>query len=322
MLLDEFSIIETFFQNQQQQRDDVVLNSGDDCALLKVPNNKLLAVSTDTLVAGVHFFEDMPPEALGYKSLAVNLSDLAAMGAEPAWVTMNLTLPSVNEKWLTEFATGFYQLANRYQVNLVGGDLTKGPLSITLTVHGFVDDKNVLRRDAARPGDFIYVSGMLGDAGAALKILQSEIQTDEKIKNYLIHKLYYPKPRIELGKKLNSFANAAIDISDGLVGDLSHILKMSEVGAILFVDQLPLSKELKSLSEKTDIIKLALTAGDDYELCFTISEKNRDQTIQLLNDFDCTCIGKIDDSKKLKLINTDGSVYKLSGHSYLHFSNV
>ena len=255
MPLDEFSIIKQFFQNQQLQRDDVFLNSGDDCAVLQPPVGKLLAVSTDTLVAGVHFFEDMLPEALGYKSLAVNLSDLAAMGAEPAWVTMNLTLPSIDGNWLRDFSTGFFKLANQYHVNLIGGDLTRGPLSITVTVHGFLNQKNVLRRDAAKPGDLIYVSGPLGDAGAALKILESEITTDSATKAALIKKLYYPTPRIELGKALSSIANAALDISDGLIGDLSHILKSSGVGATLFVDQLPLSQELKSLSQQIDIKK-------------------------------------------------------------------
>jgi len=311
----EFAIIEKYFTKNALNRRDVKLGIGDDCALLAPPPNQLLAISTDTMVSGVHFFPNVSPKTLGHKILAINLSDLAATGATPAWATLCLTMPKANEKWLKSFCQGFFKLAKQYQVSLVGGDLTQGPLSITAQVCGFVPKQQSLRRDAAKPGDLIFVSGTLGDAGAALNMLQKKLNAPKE----LLQKLETPQPQIALGKKLLGIANAAIDISDGLAADLQHILDKSHVGATVFVDDLPLSKQLKSIANKTIAKHCALSAGDDYELCFTISNAKYQKHKKLLSKLNCTCIGKIEKKPGLRLKNAEGSTYHLKKLGYKHF---
>ena len=197
------------------------------------------------------------------------------MGATPAWVTMALTLPRADQNWLQEFCEGFFTLANRHQVQLVGGDLTRGPLSITVQAMGFVPPQQALRRSGAKPSDLIYVTGTLGDAGLALKCLQKNFHLDTNQQRDVLRHLNQPEPRIATGKQLLGIAHAAIDISDGLAADLSHILEDSHTGAILYVDQLPLSSILEKSLAHNDAIALALSAGDDYELCFTIPPDKR-----------------------------------------------
>ena len=316
----EFSLIETYFTAITPQRNDVILGIGDDCALLQCPTDHVVAVSIDTLVEGIHFFADVDPESLGHKSLAVGLSDLAAMGAKPAWFTLALTLPDSNEIWLKAFSQGLATLAKQHNIQLVGGDTTRGPLTISIQVHGFVKAEQALRRSGAQAGDLIYVSGTLGDAGAALQLKLQQWE-DKNLtaqdKLYLVQRLEKPTPRLQLGQDLLKFATSAIDISDGLSADLSHILKKSKVGATVDLIKLPLSSSLQKISaEKAG--KLALSSGDDYELCFTIpAAKQREFESAVAEQ--CTLIGKIEAAPELRVIALDGQKLSITGTGYDHF---
>ncbi len=309
-MLNEFGLIQQFFQQPSKKRTDVVLGIGDDCALLKVPAGYQLAVSMDTLVADVHFAADTAPFDIGYKALAVNLSDLAAMAAEPAWVTLALTLPAYHVDWLSHFSQGFFAAAETFDLQLIGGDTTRGPLSMTLQVHGFIPDGKALTRSGARPGDLIYVTGCLGDAGLAL-------QLGEAAPLALMQRLLRPSPRVHEGLLLRDMATSAIDISDGLAADLSHILACSQVGATLEVERLPLSNELLAATHRLHAQTLALTAGDDYELCFTIAPQHAAYLAQL--PINCTCIGTIESSLGLRVQSVDGSPLPLTKLGYSHF---
>ena len=317
----EFSLIEQYFSRLTAEREDVTLGIGDDCALLQCPQGKELAVSIDTLVEGVHFFADVDPHALGFKALAVNLSDLAAMGAEPVWFTLALTLPENNPAWLEGFSSGLATAAKASGIQLVGGDTTRGPLTISIQVHGLVDAGQALRRDGAKPGDRIYVSGTLGDAGAALKH-RLEAWSPDVLNDAdwaaLQQRLEYPTPRNALAESLRHFANAAIDISDGLLADLSHILKRSDVGARLQTHDLPLSSSLKKLSQEL-ASELALSSGDDYELCFTVPAKLADELEQQCSDI--TFIGEISAQPGLILVDASGQETTANiRKGYDHFS--
>jgi thiamine-monophosphate kinase len=317
----EFTLIKSFFSALTANRDDVLLGIGDDCALLTPPNGQVLATSVDTLVAGVHFFNDVDPYRLGHKALAVNLSDLAAMGAKPAWFTLALTLPTANNDWLQRFSSGMADLARQHNLQLVGGDTTRGPLTISIQVTGFVDADKALRRDAARMGEQIFVSGTLGDAGAGLLLKQGKLPLDnltEQDQQYLLDRLECPTPRNVLSAALVSQSQAAIDISDGLLADLQHILSASHAGAVIDTDALPLSAALKKLPAEL-AIKLALTAGDDYELCFTLPTDKADEVKGKLNE-QVTCIGEITHTGNLRLLpeNTTDTRYESDG--YDHFN--
>ncbi|HEC73166.1 MAG TPA: thiamine-phosphate kinase, partial [Methylophaga aminisulfidivorans] len=274
MALNEFSLIQHYFSSATSKRADVIVDIGDDCAVLACPADKHLAVSIDTLVAGTHFFHDVAPKTLGHKSLAVSLSDLAAMGAQPAWFTLALTLPEIDEDWLKAYAEGLAELAESHRIQLVGGDTTKGPLSISIQVHGFVEHGKQIQRSGAKKGDKIFVTGCLGDAGAALKQRLENwdsVDLDANDCRYLSRRLEMPTPRNSESEQLLPFMTAAIDVSDGLLADISHILSSSQVGADIHLANLPLSPSL----QKIDLHlaqTLALTAGDDYELCFTVPD--------------------------------------------------
>lgn len=317
----EFSLIETYFTDLTTKRDDVELGIGDDCALLQCPDDHVVAVSIDTLVEGIHFFKDVDPESLGHKSLAVGLSDLAATGAKPAWFTLALTLPDVEEKWLKGFSHGLDKLAKQYDIQLVGGDTTKGPLTISIQVHGFVKPEQALRRDGAQVGDLIYVTGSLGDAGAALQ-LKLETWSDEHLsiadKQYLIQRLEKPTARVQLGNNLQKFASAAIDISDGLSSDLGHILKKSGVGSVIDLTKLPLSPTLQKIDSK-QAQNFALNSGDDYELCFTITA-DKQAAFESTVTGTYTQIGTIEAETGLRIINADGQQQTITGSGYDHFS--
>ncbi len=319
--LSEFSLIQHYFEQLTVKRNDVLLGIGDDCALLACPEDKALAISIDTLVEKIHFFHDVDPESLGHKSLAVGLSDLAAMGAVPRWFTLALTLPEVDKQWLQKFSRGLAQLANQHNVQLVGGDTTKGPLSISIQVHGFVDSAKALRRDGAHVGDLIYVTNTLGDAGAALKLAQNKEVSknlNENDKRYLEQRLERPTPRLDMGEKLIGFASAAIDISDGLVADLGHILEKSGVGARIDLSSLPMSPSLLKFT-KVQAEQFALYSGDDYELCFTVPAK-RYAEIEGLLDGQCTRIGVITADEGVCVIEND-ELKALENKGYDHFSN-
>ena len=314
----EFDLIRRFFQQPSAKRGEVVLGIGDDCALVNVPKGMELAVTVDTLVSGIHFLPDVDPGRLGHKALAVNLSDLAAMGAKPAWCTLALTLPTVNELWLSEFSRGFFALANRFGIALVGGDTTRGPLSITVQAMGLVPDGLAMRRSGARPGDLIYVSGPLGAAGLGLKMRQGLTTNCDAA---AIDALECPEPRVALGERLRGLASACIDISDGLVADLAHLLDASGVGATLEVEHIPLIECVSNFIRDTQAIDLSLAAGDDYELCFTVPADRQAKVESLLERLGLSgrCVGKIEEIPGLRIQRYNQSiVLNISG--YDHFS--
>lgn len=311
----EFELIQNYFAQLTQQREDVLLGIGDDCALMRVPDGYELATTTDTLVAGIHFFDDVVPEALGHKSLAVNLSDLAAMGAEAAWVTLALTLDRMDETWLAGFSRGFAELAAEFDVQLVGGDTTQGPLSITITAFGLVPAGAALKRSTAEVGDLVCVTGQLGDAALALRALQGD-QRAKPFLNDLRHRLEYPQPRLAAGRALRGMAHAAIDLSDGLISDLGHILKQSGVGATLQLADLPLSPQMRRYLESEDDFILPLAGGDDYELCFTLPSVMLTHAQHRVTDF--TVIGRIDAKPGVRLHHHDGSQLKQQFVGYEH----
>lgn len=291
----EFDLIGRYFTEGGHKRKDVVVGVGDDCAVTTVAENQHLAITTDTLVSGVHFLPDAPARSVAYKTVAVNLSDLAAMGAEPAWISLSLSLPDVEEQWLEEFAAGLFELTRYYSVQLIGGDTVRGPMTLTITAQGFVPPNTALKRSNARPGDWIYVTGTLGDAGAGLDILTNKLQADGEVRDYLVNRHYYPTPRVAAGTALRRTASACIDVSDGLIGDLTHILKASNCGATVHVDRIPVSSQLFNVVDAKTAYEYALTAGDDYELIFTVSEEQRGnlETSLASTGVKATCIGQI-----------------------------
>jgi len=321
----EFSVIEKYF-TYDVARDDVVLGVGDDCALLSPPPGKQLAVTVDTLVSGVHFPVNTPAEEVAYKSLAVSLSDLAAMGAEPAWATLALTLQDVNEQWLEKFSTGFKETLNAYGLQLIGGDTTQGPLTVTVQLTGFVDAGKAMRRDAAKPGDRIYVTGTLGDAALGLKLLAVDDLPDPAISKACINKLNHPVPRVEFAQKAVEYCACAIDISDGLMADLGHILKASACGARLYYDQLPASTEFRNCAtylKSFDYQQMILAGGDDYELCMVASFENEKALFSLAESMGVllTHIGDVDASGKLSVLDSHGELIELKQSGYEHFAH-
>ncbi|RUR11344.1 thiamine-phosphate kinase [Legionella sp. km772] len=321
--MNEFELIAHFFSERKQgMRDDVVLGIGDDCAVLTLPQDKHLLMSMDTLVQGVHFPETTQASDIGYKALAVNLSDLAAMGGTPAWFSLALTLPTVDKTWLHGFSEGLFGLAEEFNVHLVGGDTTRGPLSLTIQVHGFAPVGKAITRQGAGVGDLIYVTNNLGDAGLALKHIQGQLQLPIDRFVAVLAQLNRPYPRVKEGQLLAHYATAMIDLSDGLISDLGHILKQSKVGARVYVDKLPLSSALSHSLPFTEAVGLALSAGDDYELCFTIpaAKKEAVEALMLKAGGKITCIGEIISEPQL-LLQKESEVFErgtLKGYS--HFS--
>ncbi len=318
----EFELIARYFNRVTSSRSDVEKGIGDDCALLNVPEKQTLAISTDTLVAGVHFLEDIHPTDLGYKALAVNLSDLAAMGADPAWLTLALTLPEVDDVWLKHFSNSLFALLDYYDMQLIGGDTTRGPLSLTLGIHGLVPQGRALKRSGARPGDWIYVTGTLGDSAAGLALLQQRIQAvDPVVHETLIKRHLRPMPRILQGQALRGLASSAIDLSDGLIADLGHILKASECGARIHLEALPLSPALLTQCDKAQAIHWALSGGEDYELCFTVPEINRGALDVALGHLGvpCWCIGQISSESTGVTLLQEGKAVELNVKGFDHF---
>lgn len=260
----EFELIGRYF-DVAGGRDDVEFAVGDDAALTRPVAGATLAMAMDTLVAGVHFPKDAPPDSIGHKALAVNLSDLAAMGAEPAWALLSVTLPEADEAWVEAFARGFFALAGGCGIALIGGDTSRGPLAVTVQVTGYV--RQPLRRDGARPGDRVWLSGAPGEAAAGLKCWQSG-EREGPDARALIARLHRPQPRLALGLELRGVASAAVDVSDGLLADAGHIAARSGVGLAIDADAVPLSPALRTLAGAA-ALDLALNGGDDYELCFT-----------------------------------------------------
>ena len=267
MPLGEFGLIERYF-SRRCGRGDVLLGVGDDAALLQVPPGQALVAATDTLVEGRHFLPGAPADSVGHQALAVNLSDLAAMGAEAAWALLSLSLPQPDESWLEAFASGLYALADRHGVALVGGDTVRGPRVVTVTALGFVEPSQALRRDGARPGDALYVSGWPGEAAAGLEALRRDPAADPG--DRLVRRYRYAEPQLSLGRALRGRASAAMDVSDGLFGDLQKLCVASGVGARLDLERLPVSRALERVHDRAACEQLVLFGGDDYELLFTV----------------------------------------------------
>lgn len=321
MALSEFDIIDRYFRSRVPGRRDVILGIGDDAAILSVAANQHLVVAMDTLVCDVHFPASAPARAVGHKALAVNLSDLAAMGAEPAWATLALTVPTVDEGWIRGFAEGFFSLARTFNVDLVGGDTTRGPLSVTVQVHGLVPPGAAMCRRGARPGDGVYVTGTLGDAALALVLADRRRRGGARERASLLSRLHTPLPRISAGLALREYASAAIDLSDGLIGDLGHVCRASGVGASIWVDKLPRSDAFVQLADEQERFRLALIGGDDYELCLTVPREHQSALEQAARSLECrlTQIGIIEREAALRCLHDDGSELRIRDGAYQHF---
>ncbi len=319
--MNEFALIAQYFTRPPRAGTHLRLGIGDDCALLDLPVGETLAISTDMLVGGRRFFGGTDPEALGHKALAVNLSDLAAMGATPLGFSLALALPAADAGWLDGFARGLFALADAYELQLIGGDTTKGPLNICITIYGSLPPDAALRRDGARAGDEIWVSGTLGDARLGLEALQGKRLLDRTLLRPASARLHRPEPRVGLGLALRGIAHAAIDVSDGLMGDLAHILERSGVGAVIDADALPCGEALSA--QDTDLRReFALNGGDDYELCFTAAPAQAAAVLAAAqaSGVRVTRIGRIVDAHGLQVTDGDGQPLAIAAHSFDHFN--
>ncbi|MBM5812031.1 MAG: thiamine-phosphate kinase [Gammaproteobacteria bacterium] len=319
MPVGEFELIERWFRDCGAARADVRLGVGDDAALVRVPADRELVLALDVINAGVHFPAESPGRTVGHRALAVNLSDLAAMGADPAWALLGLTLPAVDEHWVEEFAAGFAVLARRFGVSLVGGDTTRGALAASVTVAGFVAPGQALRRTGARPGDSIWISGTPGDAAAGLALLQSRLSGDDGARAALVQKFEFPEPRVALGCALRGLASACIDVSDGLVGDLGRMCVASAVGAELDARNLPLSPSLRAVADLAQALRFALAGGDDYELLFTAPAAARAGVEALAALVPLACIGTIVATPGVRVGGLPAGCD--AGHGFDHFAH-
>ncbi|MBC3831089.1 thiamine-phosphate kinase [Undibacterium amnicola] len=321
-MLSEFDLIKQYFVQNYAADSRIALGIGDDCALINPSPGMQLAISSDMLVSGRHFFPDADPYHLGHKCLAVNLSDLAAMGAKPLAFTLALSLPEANPNWLLPFSKGLLDLAQTHHCRLIGGDTTKGPLNICITIFGELPPGTALRRDAAQVDDDIWVSGTLGDARLALAAYWKELPLSPEDHRQAATRMHTPTPRIELGIALRGIAHAALDISDGLIGDLGHILESSKLGASLFIDRLPAGPVLRqqSLEQRRTF---TLAGGDDYELCFTAPVHQREAVIAagIASNTNVTRIGKIEANQGLRLLDDNHQTIKLSLQAFDHFTS-
>ena len=309
--MNEFELINRYF-NWPLSDPSVVLGVGDDAALFEIDADCQLVTSTDTLSEGVHFFEGALPGDIAYKSLAVNLSDIAAMGAQAKCFTLSLTLPKLDERWLQEFSSSLKEASEFFNVSLIGGDTTRGPLNITITILGAVEKSKAIKRSGANIGDDIYISGSLGDAALCLKKIN-----EGSVPNITeLNKLNKPVPRLKLGSALKNIASSCIDVSDGLEQDLSHILRASKVGAIIDSQSLPLSDTVRESIKTSQDWGLPLCGGDDYELCFTSDKSNQTEIKKLSESLKIriTKIGVINNSQTLEILGYEGS-----SKSYQHF---
>ncbi|NOZ11477.1 MAG: thiamine-phosphate kinase [Gammaproteobacteria bacterium] len=320
--MNEFSLIQRFFTSGGVSRDDVVLGVGDDGAVVRCSPDQEWVMTSDILLAGRHFPKATTAYDVAYKALAVNLSDLAAMGAEPAWASLQLVLPEADERWLSDFARGFYELAKGYDLQLVGGDTVRGPLAVGLHLCGGVPTGKALTRGGAQSGDLIYVTGSVGDAALGLGILQGTIDLAQNHHPQLIHRLNRPTPRVQEGIVLRDRASAAIDLSDGLVADLGHILSSSGVGANIELGRVPVSDAYEAYLQGGGDWAFALSHGDDYELCFTLPPEH---AVAVQEDFaSLACplrqIGTIEPGAGLRIRQMDGSLYRSDRRGFDHFS--
>jgi thiamine-monophosphate kinase len=321
----EFDLIELIRQRTGQARDDVRLGIGDDAAVLAVPAGQELVVAIDTLVDGVHFPRGTDPADIGWKALAVNLSDLAAMGANPAWALLALTLPQADRGFVEAFVDGFSRLAGAHRLALVGGDTTRGPLTVSVAVHGFVPPGKALTRAGARAGDAVLVTGTLGDAAAGLNVLQQLRRGEDdrdKLRDYLVGRLHRPTPRLAAGVALREQAHACIDVSDGLLADLGHVCEASGVGAEIDAALLPRSSALLDLYDDATALQFALGGGDDYELCFCVPPQRLSQVQADLSRLGCgvTRIGRIVAGQGVRVRGRDGEWLEPDTPGWEHFA--
>jgi thiamine-monophosphate kinase len=320
MALGEFALIDRYFRACGAPRADVVAGVGDDAALLRVPEDADLVAATDTLVAGVHFPHGSPAASIGHRALAVNLSDLAAMGARPAWALLALTMPEAQESWLAQFTAGFGALARAHDVALVGGDTTRGPLCVTVQLLGFAPRGTALRRSGGHCGDALFVSGTPGDAAAGLALEEARMSAPAAVSRYLCERFQLPSPRVALGERLREFASACIDISDGLLADAAKLAHASGTGVEINYEALPVSAPLEQAAGAERARELALTGGDDYELCFSVAQENLTALEQELpaQRWGYSRIGVLRASAGAVVLH-NGSVMQFSHCGYQHF---
>ena len=340
----EDRLIETLFARHSADGDDVLIGPGDDAALLRCPPGKQLLITTDTLNEGVHFPAGTPAHSVGYRALAVSLSDLAAMAARPLWAVVTLSVPVADEDWLGGFADGLYALADEHGLRVVGGDFVRGPLSITVTAHGFAREDAVLRRGGAGAGDGIWVSGFLGDAAAGLEVLKQRLTGNasspggkasspswraetpslpgdhrDSSEERLVRRFCYPQPRIELGRRLSRIATACMDLSDGLLMDLPRLLRKSGLQGRVETENLPISGALRDYAGPDDSRRLALAGGDDYELCFAVPEEEEARLEALPDELQLTRIGNLYEGEGL-VLTRGGQPWEPPDSGFRHFS--
>jgi thiamine-monophosphate kinase len=326
-IMGEFELIERYFRSAgsalERSRADVVLGIGDDAAVLRVPSGRELVAALDTLVEGRHFPVDCPADSIGHRALAVNLSDLAAMGADPAWFLLALTLPRADEHFLESLSRGLFELARAHGVALVGGDTTAGPLSLSVQALGTVTAGQALRRSGAAPGDLVYVSGTPGDAAAGLRLLMARgPESTNAHESELLRRFLFPEPRVELGLQLRGVASACIDVSDGLAADAGRLAAASGCAATLDAGALPLSDALRESCEVGESLAHALRGGDDYELCFTVPPLRRQELELRLTNVKCrvTCIGNFTAGSGVRIVR-DGVPIDADTRGYDHFAH-
>jgi thiamine-monophosphate kinase len=317
----EFALIERYFRHCGVIRSDVHLGIGDDAALLESPPDFELVATIDTLVEGVHFPAGSPAASVGHRALAVNLSDLAAMGATPAWALLALTIPSVDDDWLREFASGFSALARAHNVALVGGNTTSGPLCVSVQILGHVPRSKAMLRSGGKPGDVVFVSGTPGDSTAGLAVEQGRLKTTEQNARHLRERFLFPTPRVALGEHLRRFASACIDVSDGLLGDVSKLAHASGCGVQIQFDTVPVSEALRDAVGKETAHKLALTGGEDYELCFAVHPDNVGKMRQELppGQWGYGSVGTLDETPGARVLAADATVMDFSHSGFDHF---
>jgi thiamine-monophosphate kinase len=313
----EFDLIESI-RRRATTRADVILGIGDDAAIVQVPAGKQLVIAADTINRGIHFPDNTAPADIGWKSLAVNLSDLASMGAEPAWCTLSLSLPTGDAAWVDAFLDGFLELAALHRVALIGGDTTRGPLSVSVTVHGFVEPGRALLRSGAHEGDDVWVTGTLGEATAALTQWQAGAIVDPVLRM----RLDRPTPRLAAAARIVAIAHACIDVSDGLLADLQHICVASRVGAEVELDALPALPELVGAFETQRLHAIQATGGDDYELCFTTPSSSRDEVARITVETNTpiTRIGRIVAGQGTRALRSDGREWQPPSAGFVHFA--
>lgn len=313
--MNEFEIVKQYF-SKNVNAPHLLLGIGDDAALVQADAKQSLAICVDTLIEGVHFPKTTNAADIAYKAVAVNLSDLAAMGAEPKWITLALTMPSFDEVWLENFSKGLIEACQKYTIALIGGDTTRGPLTVTVQAHGFVPADKALKRSGAKVNDRIFVTKVLGSAALGLQVIQKKIQIKDK--NDLIKALNKPEPDVQQGLSLRKYASSCIDISDGFLADLQHILQASGVGARIDLKQIPLPDVGLVQSHK---LQAALTGGDDYALCFTVAPEKVSSVLAEFSKHAMSCyeVGEVTSDKTLVLLNQSQFDLDLKNTGFLHF---